>query len=133
MEDEQVEYYEQLLEEREEILPKRKDSNAKYERIRLELLEHFWVWSAHEYEVLQVTVIERMLLSKGLELRQDLHRQGCKDFWIFVLCRTVTSFEETCDLCTKNRCSLHRGEISTFDHGVHCVEHVDESVCEIGS
>ena len=39
MEDEQVEYYEQLLEEREEILPKRKDSNAKYEKIRLELLE----------------------------------------------------------------------------------------------
>tara|TARA_Y100000992_G_C21198819_1_gene459354 strand:- start:14 stop:349 length:336 start_codon:yes stop_codon:yes gene_type:complete len=39
MEDEQVEYYEQLLEEREDILPKRKDSNAKYEKIRLELLE----------------------------------------------------------------------------------------------
>jgi len=39
MEDEEVEYYEQLLEEREEILPKRKDFNAKYEKNRLELLE----------------------------------------------------------------------------------------------
>tara|TARA_B100002019_G_scaffold135751_1_gene117041 strand:+ start:1762 stop:2097 length:336 start_codon:yes stop_codon:yes gene_type:complete len=38
MEDEQVEYYEQLVKEREEILPKRKDYNAKYERIREEIL-----------------------------------------------------------------------------------------------
>lgn len=39
MEDEQVEYYEQLLKEREDILPKRKESNKKYDKIRLELLE----------------------------------------------------------------------------------------------
>ena len=39
MEDEQVEYYEQLLKEREDIIPKRKESNKRYEKIRLEILE----------------------------------------------------------------------------------------------
>jgi len=39
MEEEDIEFYEELLKERDEIIPKRKALNAKYEKVRLELLE----------------------------------------------------------------------------------------------
>lgn len=39
MEEEDIKYYEELLKEREEIMPKKKALTAQYEKVRQELLE----------------------------------------------------------------------------------------------
>jgi len=56
MEDLDIEHYEELLKERENVMPRRKALNDKYENIRKELLE--LGTGSHELESKVVTIAE---------------------------------------------------------------------------